>query len=335
MRRRARERGPLLAVTLTALVGAAFLASVRFGAVELSTSELLAALGGGGPEGERFIVLHLRFPRALMGLLVGGGLAVSGASFQALLRNPLAEPYILGISGGSASGALLALALGWVAVTSWALPLAAFAGAGLAILLVFGVALSADRRMDVRVLLLSGVVVGAFFTAGIALILALTDAPTMRSAVLWMMGSLSGASWEAVWIVAGYTLPLAVALFALARPFNLMSIGEETAAYLGADVERAKRIAYATASLIAAAGVAFAGVIGFVGLIVPHTIRLLVGSDNRYVLPLSFLAGAAFLTMADLVARLALAPAEIPIGVVTAFLGVPMFLLLLRRSLTP
>jgi iron complex transport system permease protein len=270
-----------------------------------------------------------------MGLLVGGGLAVSGAVFQALLRNPLAEPYILGISGGAASGALLALALGWVAERSWGLPIAAFTGAGLAILLVFGVALSADRRMDVRVLLLSGVVVGAFFTAGIALILTLSDAPTVRSAMLWMMGSLSGSSWNTVGIVAAYTIPLAAILFSLARPLNLLAIGEETAAYLGTDVERAKRVAYGAASFIAAAGVAFAGVIGFVGLIVPHAVRLVIGADNRLLLPLAFLAGAAFLTLADLVARLALAPAEVPIGVVTAFLGVPLFLLLLRRTLRP
>ncbi|MSR22507.1 MAG: iron ABC transporter permease [Gemmatimonadetes bacterium] len=327
--------GSVWAVALAAILCAALFLSIRLGAAELSTREIMEALRGAGSETGRFIVLDLRLPRALMGLLVGGGLAVSGATFQALLRNPLAEPYILGISGGAASGALLVLALGWMAETSWLLPLAAFSGAALAIFLVFGVALSADWRMDVRVLLLSGVVVGAFFTAGIALILALADAPTMRSALLWMMGSLSGSSWSSVSVVAGYTLPLAAALFALSRSLNLMSIGEETAAYLGTDVETVKRLAYGAASFIAAAGVAFAGVIGFVGLIVPHALRLMVGSDNRLLLPLSFLAGAGFLTVADLVARTALAPSEIPIGVVTAFLGVPMFLLLLRRSIRP
>jgi iron complex transport system permease protein len=328
-------RGPVAAVGLLALAGAALFLSVGLGAVELPVRAVFEALRGGGTESSRFIVMQLRLPRAVMGLLVGGGLAVSGAVFQALLRNPLAEPYILGISGGAASGALLALALGWVAERSWGLPIAAFTGAGLAILLVFGVALSADRRMDVRVLLLSGVVVGAFFTAGIALILTLSDAPTVRSAMLWMMGSLSGSSWNTVGIVAAYTIPLAAILFSLARPLNLLAIGEETAAYLGTDVERAKRVAYGAASFIAAAGVAFAGVIGFVGLIVPHAVRLVIGADNRLLLPLAFLAGAAFLTLADLVARLALAPAEVPIGVVTAFLGVPLFLLLLRRTLRP
>ena len=332
---RAGARRLLPLVVLTGVTLGALFLGVRLGAVELSTGQILRVLGGSGSETERFIVLDLRLPRVAMGLLVGGGLAVSGAVFQALLRNPLAEPYILGISGGAAAGALLALALGWVAETSWVLPLVAFSGAATSILLVFGVALSASRRIDVRVLLLSGVVVGAFFTAAVALILALSDAPTTRSALLWMMGSLSGASWRSVGVVAGYTLPLALTLFSLSRPLNLMSIGEETAAYLGTNVERAKRVAYGAASFVAAAGVAFAGVIGFVGLIVPHAVRLSVGSDNRTLLPLSFLAGAGFLTLADVVARTALAPTEIPIGVVTAFIGVPMFLVLLRRNLRP
>lgn len=324
------------AISLLALGGAtliAMLLGVRFGAATISTGEIIDVLRGSGPESNRFIILDLRAPRAVMAVLVGGGLALAGAVFQALLRNPLAEPYILGISGGAAAGAVLALATGWVAATSFALPLAAFVGAGAAILFVFGVALSADRRMDVRVLLLSGVVVGAFFAAVIALILALAEAPTVRSAVLWMMGSLAGASWRGVSIVAAYTLPLSLGLLLLGRSLNLMAIGEETAAYLGTDVERVKRIAYGAASFIAAAGVAFVGVIGFVGLIIPHAVRILTGPDHRLLLPLSFLAGATFLTLADLISRTVIAPAEVPIGVITAFVGVPFFLLLLRRSL--
>jgi iron complex transport system permease protein len=311
----------------------AVLLSIRFGAVELSTWEVLDALRGDGPDSNRIIIRELRAPRALLAVLVGGGLAISGAVFQALLRNPLAEPYILGISGGAAAGAVLVLALGLVAVASWALPLAAFGGALAAIVLVFGVAASADRRLDVRVLLLAGVVVGAFFSACIALILALSDAPTVRSAVLWMMGTLSGATWRTVGGVAAYTLPSALVILGLARPLNAMAVGEETASYLGTDVERVKKGAYVVASLIAAAGVAFTGVIGFVGLIIPHGVRLVVGSDHRVLLPLAFLAGAGFLTLADLLARTALAPVEIPIGVITAFIGVPFFLVLLRRSL--
>jgi len=319
------------------LVGTAFLAvflSVRFGSVDLTTDEFVSALFGGGTQAHRDILFHFRLPRVCLGLLVGGGLALAGSVFQALLRNPLAEPFILGISGGAAAGAVLVIALGFVAAGSLVLPAAAFGGALLAILLVFGVAAAADRRMDVRVLLLAGVVVGSFFTAVIAFILSLSEARAVRSAIVWMMGSLAGADWGNVAVVTGYTLPAALVLFGLARALNLMAVGEETAAYLGTDVERVKRIAYIVVSLMTAAGVAVAGVIGFVGLIVPHAIRLLIGSDQRFLLPLSFLAGAAFLCLADLLARVALAPIEIPIGVITAFLGVPLFLVLLRRSMT-
>ena len=320
--------GTLLCVTALLAV----VVSVRFGDVSLSTGEVWAVLSGGGRAAHRTILLELRLPRALLAVFVGGGLALAGAVFQALLRNPLAEPYILGISGGAAVGAVLVLTTGLAAAASWGLPVASFAGALLAIVLVFRVASAAEGRLDVRVLLLAGVVVGAFFTACIALILAVSDAPAVRSAVLWMMGSLAGADWGAVGVVAAYTVPSALVLGALARPLNLMAVGEETATYLGTDVERVKRLAYGVASLITAAGGAAAGVIGFVGLIVPHGIRLLVGSDHRALLPLSFVAGAAFLTLADLGARVLLAPTEIPIGVVTAFLGVPLFLILLRRS---
>jgi len=322
-----------MAITLLACVLLAGILGVRFGAVHLTSQEILAILAGRGDASARFIVLELRLPRVLLGMLVGGGLALAGAVLQALLRNPLAEPYILGISGGAAAGVVAILALGLASAASWFLPSAAFGGALLAIALVFGVAASADRRLDVRVLLLAGVVVGAFFSACIALILSLSDAPTVRTAILWMMGSLSGAGWRTVAIVAVYTLPAAFLLMGLARALNVMAIGEETASYLGTEVERTKRVAYGVASLLAAAGVAFTGVIGFVGLVVPHAVRLLTGPDHRTLLPLSFLAGAAFLTITDLVARTALAPTEIPIGVITAFIGVPFFLFLLRRSL--
>jgi len=314
------------------LVFAAVL-GVRFGSVPLDTSAVLDVLTGGGTQVERDIVLGLRLPRVLLAMLVGAGLAAAGATFQALLRNPLAEPYILGISGGASVGAVLVLASGLVAAGSWVLPLAAFAGALLAIGLVFRVATATGRALDVRVLLLAGVVVAAFFSACIAFVLSVSPARTVQSAVLWIMGSLAAASWQNVAITAVYTTPALLVLLGLSRSLNLLAIGDETAHYLGADVEGVKRVALTVAALVTAAGVAVAGVIGFVGLVVPHAIRLLVGSDNRALLPLSLLAGAAFLTAADLVARLALAPTEIPIGVVTAFVGVPFFLVLLRRSI--
>lgn len=319
---------------LTALAIAVVL-GVRFGPVDLSTAEVLTALVGGGPEWQRQVVVELRLPRMLLGALVGGGLALAGATFQALLRNPLAEPYILGISGGASVGAVLVLALGLAGAASWALPLAALLGALLAIVLVFRVATASGRSLDVRVLLLAGVVVAAFFNACIAFILSISEARTVQGAVLWIMGSLAGAGWRSVAVAAAYTLPTAALLLTLARPLNLMAIGEETAHYLGADVETVKRRALALAALLTAAGVAVAGVIGFVGLVVPHTIRLLVGSDHRALLPLSFLGGATFLVLSDIVAQVILAPTQVPVGVITAFVGVPLFLVLLRRSLIP
>jgi len=321
-----------LGVILLIVLAASVVLGVRFGPVDLSTAQVLAALTGGGTEWQRTIVVELRLPRMLLGALVGGGLALAGATFQALLRNPLAEPYILGISGGASVGAVLLLALGLAGTASWALPLAALAGALLAIVLVFRVATASGRSLDVRVLLLAGVVVAAFFSACIAFILSISEARTVQSAVLWIMGSLAGATWATVGITAAYTLPTALLLLGLARPLNLMAIGEETAHYLGADVERVKRVALVLAALLTAAGVAVAGVIGFVGLVVPHGVRLLVGSDHRGLLPLSFLGGATFLVLSDVVAQVVLAPKQVPVGVITAFVGVPLFLMLLRRS---
>jgi iron complex transport system permease protein len=325
---------PLLAGSLAAGLPLAVLLAVRFGPEPMSTTEVVHALLGRGPDVTVYIVRELRLPRALLSILVGGGLALSGATFQALLRNPLAEPYILGISGGAAAGAVAVLSLGLATASGWFLPLAAFGGALLAIVLAFRVAAAADRRLDVRVLLLAGVVVGAFFTAVLAFLLAVSDANEVRDAVWWMMGDLSGATWRKVVLASVYTLPAAGLLVSLSRALNVMAIGEETALYLGVPAERVKRLAFGVGSFITAAGVAVAGVIGFVGLIIPHAIRILIGSDHRWLLPLSFLAGAAFLTMADLAAQLVLAPTVIPVGVVTAFVGVPIFLVLLRRTLT-
>lgn len=324
-----------LGASLLAALAIAVVLGIRFGSVDLTSREVLTALAGGGPEWQRQIVVELRLPRMLLGALVGGGLALAGATFQALLRNPLAEPYILGISGGASVGAVLVLALGLAGAASWVLPLAALAGALLAIVLVFRVATASGRSLDVRVLLLAGVVVAAFFSACVAFILSVSEARTVQGAVLWIMGSLAGAGWKSVAVAAAYTLPTAALLFTLARPLNLMAIGEETAHYLGADVEKVKRGALALAALLTAAGVAVAGVIGFVGLVVPHTIRLLIGSDHRALLPLSFLGGATFLVLSDIAAQLVLAPTQVPVGVITAFVGVPLFLVLLRRSLIP
>ncbi|HEX8451161.1 MAG TPA: iron ABC transporter permease [Longimicrobium sp.] len=321
-----------LALLVAALAGALLL-GVRMGAVPLSVREVVAGIRGDGDPTTIAIVRRLRLPRALLAALVGGSLAASGATFQALLRNPLAEPYILGVSGGAAVGAVGAIVLTGAPASGAMVALSAFAGAILAILLVFRVAASVGKALDTRVLLLAGVVVGAFFNACILLALTFADTESFRSAMFWMMGSFSGATWRGIGTMAGAMVPALLLLFALARPLNLFAVGEETAAFLGVRTERTKLLAYGTASLLTAAAVAVSGVIGFVGLVVPHVVRMLWGGDHRFLLPASVLLGATFAVLADTLARTAAAPTELPIGVVTAFVGVPFFVYLLRRRM--
>lgn len=320
--------GRLLA--LLALLALTLLLAVAVGAVPIPPAGIVDALLGQADRTTRAIVVDLRLPRAVLAMLIGATLAVAGTVFQALLRNPLAEPYILGVSGGAAVGAVTIIGF-LAAAPDWLVPVAAFAGGLGAIILVFRIATAVGSALDTRVLLLAGVVVGAFFNAVILLLLTLADVETFRSAIFWMMGSLAGATWGSVGLLALYAIPALLILLALARSLNLMAIGEETAMYLGTRVERVKRIAYVVASLLVAAGVAAAGVIGFVGLIVPHALRLVWGGDHRFLLPGSALAGAAFLLLADTAARTAAAPVELPVGVVTALIGVPVFVVLLTR----
>jgi len=306
--------------------------SLGYGAVRLDLGEVVAALQGHGDPAAVTIVRELRLPRAILAALVGGALALAGAAFQALLRNPLAEPYILGVSSGAAVGAVAWIAAGGLALSRLGLPVAALAGALLAIALVLAIGTRVDRRLDVRVLLLAGVVAGSFFNACILLLLAFQEADAFRSAMFWMMGSLAGATWRAVVFLAAAVAIGGAALLALARAFNALAVGEETAAFLGVPVDRVRRAAYLIASGLAAGSVIVAGGIGFVGLVVPHAVRIVWGGEHRFLLPAAFLAGAAFLPLADLLARVLVAPNELPLGVVTAFIGVPFFVALLRRQ---
>jgi iron complex transport system permease protein len=329
---------PLRLLVLAGILILSLLAAVRLGAVSLTTQALFDALAGRGDPGTITIIRELRLPRALQAALVGAALAVSGATFQALLRNPLAEPYILGVSSGAAVGAVATVVTGWSVRVVWSLPAAAFVGAVLSMILVFRIAFGVGRGLDTRVLILAGVVVGSFLVAVIWLVLTFADTESVRSAVFWMMGSHANASWQSVGILVACLVPSLAVLFSLARPLNLLAIGEPTAAYLGISVERTKLLAFGTASLLTAASVSVSGTIGFVGLVVPHGVRLIWGSDNRALLPCAALAGAAFLVAADVLARSVAGANELPIGIVTALVGVPCFVWLLRRpsgTLTP
>ncbi len=305
-------------VAAAALVAAVVLGPARVPLRELGTSP---------------IVWDLRVPRALLAFLVGGSLATAGAGLQGLLRNPLADPFLLGLSGGAGLGAVLAIALGWGG--PWGLPIAAFAGAVGAMVLVYRFGLVAGGALDPRIMLLAGVAVGAFAAAVTTAIVSLAEASQLRNAFLWLWGGLSGASWQTVAVLACYVpVPLAV-LAAAARPLDLLALGEEPARYLGTDVEPVKRRVYLAASLLTAAAVAVSGVIGFVGLVVPHLGRMVWGHRHRVLLPAAFLGGGTLLTAADTLARTVVAPRELPVGIVTALIGVPVFALLLRRWTTP
>ena len=317
---------------MLAIAVAAGLFALTVGAAGLPLADVLAAFTSHADATTRTIVIELRLPRVALALVAGGGLALAGTVFQAVLRNPLAEPYVLGVAGGAAVGAVAAVVFGLTRIPGF-VQLAALAGALGAMLLVLRIALGIGRTLDTRVLLLAGVVVGAFFNAIILLLLLLADVESFRSAVFWMMGSLAGASWRSAALLTAFVLPSIAVLIALARPLNLLAIGEDTALCLGARVERVKLVAYFVASLLVAAAVAACGVIGFIGLIVPHALRLAWGSDHRLLLPASVLGGGTFLLLADTAARTIAAPAELPVGVITALVGVPLFVVLLvRRS---
>ncbi len=322
----------LLAV---ALLGAILL-SVMVGSVrvplERSVTILLQSLSGEeerGMEMERTILLSLRFPRTLLAGLVGAGLSVSGAIFQALLRNPLADPYILGVSSGSAVGAILAILFGLSAL-SFGLPLASFAGALLTIGVVFYFG-KQDGKIHPNILLLAGVITGSFLSAIIMFFLSISQKEELHTIIFWLMGDFSFANPRAIAIILPYIGAGFFVLYWKSRHLNLILSGEENALQLGVDVERLKILSYLCASLITAASVSLCGLIGFVGLIVPHSARLLFGPDHRLLLPASALIGASFLILCDTLARTLLTPVELPVGVVTAAFGGPFFIYLLRK----
>ncbi len=311
------------ALTLLALV------AISYGSVALPLGDVARALAGQGSAETVSIVRGLRLPRVALALLVGAGLGMAGAALQGSLRNALAEPYLLGVSGGAAVGAVIAVAVGFSG--AGALPLAAFAGAALAIGAALLVSRAAGGRADARALLMAGVIIGAFANAAIMALLANAPPNEVRGALWWMMGSVADAEWPRVRWLAAYVVLAGGALIWFARDIDVLALGEEPAAGLGVDVERAGRRIYLVSSLLAAATVAAAGLVGFVGLVVPHLVRGAGVRRHRPLIAGAALAGAALVVAADLAARTVRAPAELPLGAVTALIGVPFFLVQLRR----
>jgi iron complex transport system permease protein len=294
--------------------------------VHLATADWLQVLRGGGSDLARQIVLELRLPRALNGMAVGAMLALAGTLMQVLLRNPLADPYILGISSGAAVAALTGLSLGWGLLARQS---GAFAGALLVMLLVYGIA-RADRGFAPLKLLLTGVVIAAGLNAVISLLLATSDDTSLRGMLFWMMGDLSLTTSPLPALIAA-TLALLLT-GALARALDVLSLGDRQAAIVGLPVVATRLGIYVGASLITAIAVTTAGSIGFVGLVVPHTVRLLWGPAHRVVVPASAFLGGALLVCADTLARTLVAPRQLPVGALTAMVGVPFFLYLMHRS---
>jgi iron complex transport system permease protein len=317
-------------VLLCAAVLACLVLGLSAGAVPIPVTEVWAGLWH-SQAGSSAIVRDLRAPRVILAFLVGGSLGICGAALQAMIRNPLAEPYLLGLSSGAGLGAVIAIASR--AGGAWAVPLAAFVGAMSAVALVYRLSLVSGRRLDPHVLLLSGVVVGAFAGALMSAIMVLSDAPGVRNAFLWLLGGFGTASWEALAVFSAYAvIPLALLLFH-ARSLDLIALGDEPAHHLGAEVDRIRRLVYLCTALLTAASVATCGIIGFVGLVVPHAVRTIFRPLHRSLLPLVFLLGGCFLVLADVVSRTVVRPLELPVGVITALIGVPLFALLLRRTL--
>jgi iron complex transport system permease protein len=290
----------------------------------------LINIGGDSSPTMDMIITGIRLPRIVMAGVVGAALGTAGASYQGLFRNPLADPYLIGVAQGAALGATLGFLLPWAFLGTYLIPFLAFLGGLAAVAVVYLVA-RVGKTLPMTTLILAGVAIGSFLIS-VTSYITLISADKMPGILYWLMGRFSMSSWDQVKLVTPYILVGIAVIFIFARPLNVMQLDEEQAQQLGINVERTKIILLVAATLITAAAVCFVGTIGFVGIIIPHAVRLVWGPDHRSLLPLSAISGAILLILADTFSRTVLAPSEIPVGVITAFLGAPFFLFLLRRK---
>ena len=326
------RRLALILATLGAALLLAAAGALLLGSAGISPRAVLAVLLGGKAEGiEAVVVLDLRLPRILVAVLAGGALAVAGVAFQALTRNPLADPAILGVASGAAFGVVLAqlFGLGATVVAALGLSAFAFAGAMVAAGIVYLIA-ATDGRLPIQTLLLTGVIVGLFFSSAITVVISVVDFNRLGGVIHWLLGNLGPISGGSLGVFGACSAVGLWLVLGRARQLNLLALGEESAIQLGVDAERLKRRIFVGASLLTSSVVAFAGPIGFIGLIVPHMLRGLLGPDNRLLIPAALLAGGVFLLLADTLARTLVAPAELSVGVITAFCGAPFFVYVLR-----
>jgi len=304
------------------------LASLLLGTAEVPFGKFMALASGSlnADDPARLIVLRIRLPRMILAGLAGFSLALGGVVFQALLRNPLADPFILGVSSGSAFGAIVGILLGFT--FSVGIPFTSFAGALLAVYLVLALG-TKKMGMESATLLLTGVILNAFFTAVIMFFISIVADSRLHTMLFWLYGDLSQSRYASLVVLTPAVIAVSIILFGIAKELTISTTGEEIALQLGVDVEKAKRVCLVLVSLLTGLVVSFSGLIGFIGLIVPHLARMAFGSDHRLLIPVASLGGATFLIAADTLARLLISPGELPVGVVTAFLGAPFFLYLL------
>lgn len=336
-----RRRKYGIALTLLTLgLFAAIVFSIMLGPVKihpLTTISIflnkIGLVGANWSQTEETIVMDIRAPRVILAAFVGAGLAIAGAAMQGLFRNPMAEPYVLGMSSGAAVGAALVIVfgIGGGILGAASIQVMAFIGAFGTILIVYGIARTRGKT-PVETLLLAGIAMGFFLYAVVSSLKFIASDEALRDIVLWLMGSFSMAQWSNLYAAAPLTLIGLIALYAFSRELNAMQFGEETATHLGVKVETVKKIILMFASLVTATGVSYAGIIGFVGLIIPHIMRILIGPDHHILLPSSALMGAIFLILCDTLARTVAAPTEVPVGIITAFIGAPYFIYLLRKK---
>nr|WP_206038004.1 iron ABC transporter permease [Rhodococcus sp. HNM0569] len=319
----------VVAVVVGVLVGPAGL-TVRGVALEFVDALPFVDVDSGLTPRQDAILWNIRMPRVVLGLLVGAMLAIAGAAYQGVFRNPLADPYLLGVSSGAGLGATLAIVAGGV-VGAAGVPIAAFAGGILAVAATYTLGRSVGGARSEVVVVLAGVAVAAFANAAQTFVQQLYD-DTLRQVYSWLLGRLSTDGWHDVLEVLPYVVVSTAVILLYRRVLDVMAVGDVEAASLGIDPARVRFVLVAFATLGTAAVVSASGLIGFVGIVVPHAVRMLVGPGHRVLLPVSLMAGAAFLVLADVVARVVMSPAELPIGVVTAAIGAPFFLLVLRRS---
>jgi iron complex transport system permease protein len=338
----ARARRVLLLLTVLSLVGMAV--CLQFGAQPVTLTDMVQTLRKAAAESEwnartigttGIILLQVRLPRVLLGFLVGACLAGVGVTLQALMRNPLADPYVLGVSSGAALGASLAVlfGIGTSVLALTALPLCGFAGGLVSLAIVYGMAAGRRGQVSVHSLLLAGVILNAIFSALIMFITSIMEPNRSFGMMAWLMGSLAANAGPGLTVLSLYLLAGLIVLMRESRPLNIIALGEEVAGTLGVQAKRLTRRLFIMTALVTGAVVSVSGMIGFVGMVVPHAVRLMAGGDNRLLLPASMLTGGLFLVIADTIARTLLAPTEMPVGIVTALAGGPFFIyLLMSRS---